>query len=414
MRSAWLTLTDSGHHDVAASLLRNSQLEEAIEYIEHMRVDENPHIEVRPWLWDMLLYCLLERGEMDEALRTVQERVRIGAEGGVSLSAWYALLDSACQLLHYEAVKFVWTRQVNAEIDGLNPSLGHCVAALRTCARNGDVTLANDVTRAMNERGFVLEVTHYELLMEAHLTRGDVRAGVRVLGAMWKAGLSVHRSSTRDLLQALIADEDAISSAWEELLEIRGQTAIPKDVVPTVAVDTVIEACVAFCTGAAEAGESEKSQAWLEKAIDYYKQLHKLCKAGPSRDTFNLLMMGCSSVSGAKPTAMFLASEMVALKVEPNRVTYDHLILVCLRATPEAENAQNKKDKYPYEDAMRYLAEMQRRNIYPHHLVFAEIVETCCRAGDQRAWAVVEKMKQVGYETGSVRSKLEAEWKRVE
>ena len=452
MRSAWHPLTSTGHHDIAASLIRNNQLEQAQEHIGHMRFDANPPVPPRPWLWDMMTYALLARGDVDEALRILHERVRIGAERQVGSSAWYAVFDEACTQLHYPAISFIWNRRVRSQLHGLVPSAGQCDAVLRAAARAGDTALAQSTLRTLSDIGVVLSVTHYELLMQACLEAGQLGRAVRILGTMFRAECTPYRASTRGLFQVLVEVEGAIDEMWEELERMRWgtprdekpeRTVLPNATVPASAVDVVIEACIVRCGWAAvvireEPGRSPRDEnesentvraddqktshldetttnpsssqsawTWLNKALYYYKQMHKLAPIGPSRETFNLLLAGCAQVPNSKATAMFLANEMNMKGIAPSAMTYNHLIFVCLKPQTPTETAGKSRGEYVYEDGFRYLAEMQRRKMVPRPMLLKRLINVCVRAGDQRAWVLLEMMRGAGFDVTGVEDWVE-------
>ena len=410
MRDHWITLTPTAHHDVSACLIRNGQLEEALEYIDSMiEAGEEP----RGWLWDMLMHVLLLVDEVDEALRVLRLRVSRSTrtEMDVHVNAWYALFDTACERLHYDAIAFVWSRQVKINFERVKPSAGHCMAVMRAAARAGDVELVESAMKVLSGRGSVLGVSHYELLMDACLEAGQLDKAVRVLGAMAQAGHHVSRASTRGLLLSLLQDDKRVDKAWKSLERMREDAADDKGL-PTAAVDTLIEGCVAYCSTAASEGDLEKATQWLAKAIQQYKQLHKLCPSGPTTHTFNILLAGCQALPNTKPTAMFMASEMVALKVVPNAVTYDTLILICLQADPSGvTDSENKQvDQYAYEDAFRYLREMENKSWVPKATTLRNMIEKCAAAKDGRAWGLVDKMREAEYDSSDVQTWLDETW----
>lgn len=91
MRQRWFNITDDGRHDIAVGLLRESQLELALSYMDTM-VSEG--IPIKSWLYDMAIYTLCDVEEVDEALKIMQRRVESG-EQNISKPVWYILLDAA-------------------------------------------------------------------------------------------------------------------------------------------------------------------------------------------------------------------------------------------------------------------------------------------------------------------------------
>ncbi|KAL9050544.1 MAG: hypothetical protein Q9162_006571 [Coniocarpon cinnabarinum] len=423
MSERWISVSPSGRHDVAVCLIRNTQLEEALEYIEDM---ENQNVAVKGWLYDMLLYSLLLHHELDEATRLLRHRISTGAGGDININTYYLLFDAACERLHYPAITLIWTRQVRADAEAVKPTAGHCLSVLRTAARNADVALAEQAMQLLNKRGIVLGIPHYELLLDAHVgvikslgrpeakteaARQSVRMlekAVRVIVAMGKAGLTVTRNSTRNFLSCLTQDERSLEIVARAL----EHTHTTGSAVPVAAVDTLLEGYIHFA-GLSGPVDTGTAKAWLDKALALYRRIHILCQTSPGIYTFNVLLNGCVMVGNAKSEAMYLAREMVAIAMRPNAVTYDRLVLVCLRGAEgesgaaATEQGEEEEDRYAHEDAFRYLQEMEGKGWIPRAGTLKEMVETCARAGDERAWELLEKMRQAGYETKDLRAWLE-------
>lgn len=96
MRKRWLSLTDAGWHDIAAGLLREGLVEQALETMDDMR---KARVGIQSWLYDMVTYMLCDILEIDEALSVMQDRLR-GGDLKSSAGAWYYLFDTACAQLH--------------------------------------------------------------------------------------------------------------------------------------------------------------------------------------------------------------------------------------------------------------------------------------------------------------------------
>jgi len=100
MRSKWFTLSDTGHHDVVAGLLRDQQFEMVLEKMEKMRSEG---ITIQPWLYDITLYTFAELDELDEVFTLLKQRI---AERDSNLSGylWYYLLDQGSGALHVSTI----------------------------------------------------------------------------------------------------------------------------------------------------------------------------------------------------------------------------------------------------------------------------------------------------------------------
>jgi len=390
MRQRWITLSESGWHDVATGYIKDAQVEQALECLDDMR---RAGARVQGWLYDMVVYVLCDMSEVDEALRIMKDRISMG-ESNISASVWYYLFDAACEALHvspsvsmlvlelihsqYDAIYLIWRRRVEPQY--LNPSSGQCLQVLNACARAGDVQTATDVFRVLSTRSTNFSAHHYELLIRAYVATGDIKTCLAILCIMNGAGIRPSEASTLDIFHYLRASSPPrIHEAFCILQDLRKADRV----IPTVALNCVIKACV--------------TRIGLTEAIEQYKLLHTLCAKGPNAATFNHLLAGCID-AGRKDTAIFLASEMVALQVKPNGVTYEKLVAVCLQ-------------EEDYEDAFRYYGEMRGIGFVPKLGTFTAMVRRCGEKGDRRAWALLGTMKELGWDETGMRQWLMENWK---
>lgn len=195
---------------------------------------------------------------------------------------------------------------------------------------------------------------------------------------MKDSGIEPEEGSTRSLFQHLRQDVKRPQQAFTILRELRegGRT------IPTAAVNCLIQASVHLEV--------------LTPAIEHYKQLHTLCPDGPNTATFNALFRGCNTAH-RKDLAMFLASEMLALKITPDALTYDRLLLVCL-------------DQDDYEDAFRYFEEMKGRGWTPRRGTLVAMMKKCAERGDERAFEMYREMQAEGMEIARTRRWLRDNW----
>lgn len=96
MRERWLDLSPDGAHDVAAGLIRDGQLEMALARLESM---EHQRMRIEHWLWDMMIYMLLDREEIDEALKIIKRRFQ-NDDRNVTPNMWFYLMEIASRCLH--------------------------------------------------------------------------------------------------------------------------------------------------------------------------------------------------------------------------------------------------------------------------------------------------------------------------
>jgi len=276
----------------------------------------------------------------------------------------------------YEATLYAWKKRV--ETAYLNPPSGICLNVLITAARHGDARLATDVFRVLGNRKTKFELHQYETLVEAYTTNGNVKTALTILCIMKTSGHEPEEGSTRSLFQHFRQDPQRPSKAFDILRDLRKAGRA----VPTSAVNSIIEASVHLED--------------LSQAIDQYKQLHTLCPDGPNTATFNALFRGCNTAH-RKDLAMFLASEMLALNVKPDALTYDRLLLVCL-------------DQDDYEDAFKYFAEMKGRGWMPRQGTLVAMVKKCAERADERAFDAYQEIQGEGMETGKIRKWLRENW----
>jgi hypothetical protein len=366
MRDRWLPISVHGRVDVIASQLREGLLEQALDGYQN---DADVVHQAPKWLKDMLIYHVCDAGELDQALRLVQDRIAAG-EANISPSLWYYLFDHACGDLHYDTIEFVWRQRI--EKKHLNPTSGQCIQALTAASRRGDIHIATDVFRILSDRRTTFKQYHYELLLEAHIEAGDLRTALTILCIMNSVQIKPDLESLTILRKYISDDPSGPEQAFEILKELRAEREVPN-----VAVNVVILGLV--------------DQNRHEDVITTYKSLHRISTQGPNVHTFNALFRSCHR-NRDKKTAMFFAAEMVELKIKPDSLTYDRLLLTCLHE-PD------------YEDAFRYYEEMMAAGYMPRQGTWLELVRVCSKFRDERAFEIVAKMAQLGLPVGTA-SKL--------
>lgn len=106
-----------------------------------------------------------------------------------------------------------------------------------------------------------------------------------------------------------------------------------------------------------------------------------------------------------KDLAMFLASEMVALNVPPDALSYDRLILLCLNVDIEGREEA-------FEDAWKYWEEMRGVGWRPRWGTAKKLAVRCCERGDEKVWRLVRDAEEVGgMEARGVERVVEQFWK---
>jgi len=95
LREHWIDLSVAGWHDVVVGLIRERQMELAIDKLEQMREQK---MEVAGWLYSLVIYTLCELKEFDEVVRLL--RVMINEDIAIRPTLWYYVLDTASQQSH--------------------------------------------------------------------------------------------------------------------------------------------------------------------------------------------------------------------------------------------------------------------------------------------------------------------------
>jgi len=342
-------------------MIRDRQLELALDALERMR-KEGTRIE--SWLFDMMIYTLCTAEEFDSALEMIEYRVSDG-ERTISATLWYHLLDTASRALHHAATLFAYRARVESFY--LNPPAGLCVNILNTAARHGDTYLATSVLRILGRRsGNPIQLYHYEALLETYITDNDLRTAFTLLTIMTAAGHPPTEASTRSIYAHLCQSPSHPAKAIAMLNDIHEEDRQ----IPIQAVNVVMQASILHRD--------------LPSALHLYKTLHTLTPdLQPNTATFNILFRGCAQAA-RKDLAMFLASEMAALKVAPDALTYDRLILVCL----------NSEDSL--EDAWCYFEEMTLLSWWPRDGTILALARRGCEQSDRRVWNLERTSKGQG------------------
>lgn len=342
-----------------AGLARDRQLENALDTLERMRKER---VRIEPWLYDIMVYAMCSAEEFDSAVTLMENRISDG-ELNISGSLWHYMLDTASRALHHPATLFVYRARV--ETSYLNPAAGICINILNTAARHGDTYLATSVLRVLGQRsGNPIQLHHYEALLETYMVSKDLRTALTLLTIMTAAGHTPSESSTRPIYTHLCKSNALPARALGMLQDLREQDRK----VPIQAINVVIQANI--------------SHRDLAAALEVYKTLHTISpNLGPNTATFNILFRGCAQAA-RKDLAMFLASEMLAMKVAPDALTYDRLILVCLNSESSIF------------DAWRYFEEMKALDWWPRDGTIVALVKRACEDGDARVWRLVDELKR--------------------
>lgn len=249
----------------------------------------------------------------------------------------------------------------------MNPSSGLCVYMLNIAARHGDAQLAHDIISFLEQRpGNNFDHSHYELLIAAYINAGNLENALAILSVMQTVNVLPNGSTTRSVYQYLTKSRILPREAFAVLRELHssGQP------ISVASINCLIDAAIHFED--------------LNLALDFYKSIHELCvSTKPNIETFNSLLRGCRVCGDRKDIALILAAEMVALKIPPDALTYDRMLLICIR------------QKDDYEDGMRYFQEMQAHRMKGRYGTLLAVARRLAIEADPRVDIVLDEMENV-------------------
>lgn len=386
MKSHWVDLSTNSWHYIICGLLREKQIELALEALEVMQTEAR--IEPQTYLLNMLVHVLAEAGEFDAMTDVLSER-RGARHSPPSKMLWLSILAQAAKRMHYPVVSNVWALVVST--GDVNPSTGLATMVLDNAARAGDETLAMDVFRILGQRSSPIHGYHHEALIEAHLRSKTVDM-LKILTYVavverTKSG-TVSKIVRPPFLDYLQGKPSEIQPTIEHI------TALRKDdvILPIQLLNTVLEAAI------------RTSQFSL--ALATYTSLHQLSISGtlnPSnRDTFQILLEACGQAP-RKSAAMFLAAEMVALEILPDSAIYEHLILACLAGNAADSALDREVHQRHFSDATRYYAEMISRDLIPAESTYLQLGTAAAKLGGDDAELIQRQMVHRHLDTRSIR-----------
>lgn len=311
MRDRWLTVSPAGWHFVVAGLLRENQIELALEHLASM---ERKDILVQNWLHSIIIYTLCDHGELDEVYKLMQSRVQQGYD--MTPQLWMHVLMTAGAHGHYAMAHYVWRRMV--ELGYMHPLLPVCNDVLRLAAQAGDTELANSVFRYLVEGGMPLESEHYERLVETHVAAGDLPAALETLCTMHETQIPLADVPTNSILAYMIRSKVDRREVWQMLKRLKNE----KRTVPLNAVRVVADLCE---------HDAQSDPSVVDDGVGFYKELYTVCPEGADVRIYNTLIRMCRTARN-RESGMFLVKEMASLGVIPNGATFESIILMCLDA----------------------------------------------------------------------------------
>ncbi|KAK1759362.1 hypothetical protein QBC47DRAFT_337292 [Echria macrotheca] len=298
-------LTADARGSLALGLLRDGQLEMAVDFVEDML---DRRVPFPAWVLDVVICVLAKRGHADVAVQLMTRRHHhhssevessasaASAGEGASASAyslWYLLLDHCVAQHRYRETKFIWDELV--ERRGISPSDGTVTDLLGMAARVGDDGLASRALEVLAGR-MRLAVHHYEAMVECYATKKDLRAAMGVLCIMLRAGIQPEAGSTRAIYSLLLTRDEGVEEAVGVLEDLRGEY----NDLPVAAVDVVLE------------GLCRKGH--VDRAVALYGDIPRLCTEGPSSRTLGLVLQHAS-----EPAHALFALKQLELSTVPRR-----------------------------------------------------------------------------------------------
>ena len=429
MRKRWYQLSADGAHDVAASLLREGLFEQALEQLDTM---QNDGIKVNGWLWDIAVWILCEAEEVDQATKIMRMRYESG-EMNLSRILWYFLLDKGSETRNHDATALVWKLQV--VLGYINPPAGVCFNVLATASRAGDAALATEVFEHLGKLGEAFRPIHYELLISTYLSASppDLERAISVLTIMPLERLEPSKIETRSLYNYLYENPARVEECFTVLKDLHAQGRR----IPIAALNVLIECYVAHGN--------------LSEAMKIYKLIHTFApiaqgaqKTFANIDTFNLLLKGCRVTTPPDAEqASFLISELLALRISPNAITFDGLILIFVQAAaanlkvqaarlPPAETEVLSPESIPetaldrskglelLDWAFQHFLDMQTQGWTPRQRTFDRLAVALAREGDPRCWDVLQVAEDQNHKIGAsdqrgnwMRDHVEAAWEKA-
>ncbi|KAH6685708.1 pentatricopeptide repeat protein [Plectosphaerella plurivora] len=297
MDNNWSSLDPAGRCSVALGLLRDGQVEMALDAFDDMVHSESPP---PPHIFDIFILSLAHQGFHDEAVRMAYEKLLIAGRT-LPRALWLLLLDICSRDFHAPGTQYVWARL--PVVDRASIPNGTLLNIVNTAARAGDADMVADATKALADRGASLAAHHYEALVDAFAARRDVPAALRTLCIMHTALSLIGPGSTRSLYILLSAEPTLIDTALDALPQL-----LRDRFVPIAAYNVVLEA-------AAEARG-------FAAAYEIYTAMPLYTADRPTVETLVHLLRRCDDASALR----LIVSEQPRLASAANPVMFDRAV----------------------------------------------------------------------------------------
>ncbi|KAH7353451.1 hypothetical protein B0T11DRAFT_356560 [Plectosphaerella cucumerina] len=368
----WSSLDPAGRCSVALGLLRDGQVEMALDAFEAMARSDAPPF---PYLFDIFVLSLTHQGFLDEAIRMAYDKLAVTGKT-LPRALWLLLLDICSRDFHASGTQYVWARL--PVVDRASIPNGTLLNIINTAARAGDPDMVADASKTLTDRGASLAAHHYEALVDALAARRDVPAALRTLCIMHTALSHVGPASTRSLYTLLRADPSLISPALDALSSL-----LRDRFVPIAAYNVVLEA-------AAEARG-------FTAAYDIYTALPLYTTDRPTVETLIHLLRRCDDARALR----LIVSEQPRLALAANPLMFD-------RAVAEFALAGDLDLVYScvamYDDA--------KGDAWLSRDTVLTVVRSSVDASDDRLWSLIETARERGLDIEAGLSRIIASVER--
>lgn len=369
MKDRWIDITPEGHQSIAIGLLRDEQHELALDKLEEMIQNKIP---VEPWVYDLFIYVFGRLDFLDDALRLARHRLDSGSE--VPVNIWYFLLDVCSKGQNLEATTYVWNRAVKQGI--VNPSDGVALNALNVAAVYGDTELCTQIIEYLASRGTRLSRHHYEALIDAYATQGNIEKVLEVYCIMHAAGVEVTHSSAGSLSVLLGRDPVLVDKGIEVMSGLKDKHEVPVTIF-NVVLNEIVKA------------RNESPDDAFAKALALYRKIREFVPAGPNWQTFRNLLWKCTRPE----LAQFFVGEMFAFKIKPNLVIARHMY----RIHVEFRGPPHRAKEYFFKLAPHFRGDLARGPAKADVLdLSVKLIRRLIGERDPEAWRILEICQRYG------------------
>jgi hypothetical protein len=365
MQEYWYKVDDTSRQSILLGQLRDEQYELAYTGLLSM-LDSDARVDI--WMYDIFIFALGRNDFLDEMVHLLIRRQHAESSGDVFHNLAYYVLDKCSSGFHYQGTLFAWNCIVRNDL--VKPADGMLENILATAAREGDAELATEVHSIISSRSRV-QVHHYEALVEAFATGGDLEGALRLLCIMERNGTHATRANTRPIYQVLLSRPHLIEDAGETLRDMAKDQRVPPG-----AVSVIVEA-----TASGRGGEA---------AMALYQDFEELTGQKPDTMTLQDVIIHCRSVDAKRE--LLDAYEGVASRSPTDESlrtswVYNQLIPACL---------ETDRMNLAYRFARQAVSALETQSPQPSWLV--PLVRRAVADEDGRIWPIVDAFEDDGSE----------------